>query len=68
MWHGILNGIGVITPLTGIHGGHITGISTTAIITTGITIITPISIIVIITGITIGTTFITATEDRIRIM
>ena len=68
MWYGILHGVGIITLLTGIPGDHITGISTTAIITTSITIIIHISVTVTITGITTGTTFITATEDRILIM
>jgi hypothetical protein len=68
MWYGILHGTGAITPHTGMHGDHITGISTTVIITTGITIITLIFIIVTIIAITTGTTSITATEDRIRIM
>jgi hypothetical protein len=68
MWYGILHGVGTITPLTGMHGDLITGISTTVITTTSITIITHIFVTVTITGMTTGTTFITATEDRILIM
>jgi hypothetical protein len=68
MWYGNLTGIGAITLHTGIPGDHITGISTSDTITTGITIIMPTSIIVTTIAITTGTISIIATDDRILIM
>ena len=60
--------LGLLAHHTGIHGDHITGTSTTVIITTGITIITVTTITVTITAIPTGTTSITATDVHILLM